>query len=70
MLCSGQADLAELINTPIEDDGLTMDIDNDGNKSISDSDIKAFLLSGISFVNLIHSEKQNWGYFTLFLIRL
>ncbi len=39
----GQADLVELINTPIEDDGQIMDIDTDRNKSISDSDVKAFL---------------------------
>ena len=39
----GQADLVELINTPIVDDGQIMDIDTEGNKSISDSDVKAFL---------------------------
>jgi len=39
----GQADLVELINTPIVDDGQIMDIDTEGNKSISDGDVKAFL---------------------------
>ena len=39
----GQADLVELINTPIVDDGQIIDIDTEGNKSISDSDVKAFL---------------------------
>ncbi len=39
----GQTDLVELINTPIADDGQMMDIDTDGNKSISDNDLKAFL---------------------------
>ena len=38
-----QADLTELINTPLEDDGQILDIDTDGYKSISDSDVKAFL---------------------------
>ena len=39
----GQADLMELINTPIEDNRQIMDIDTEGKKSISDSDVKAFL---------------------------
>ena len=39
----GQKDLLELINTPLEDDGQILDIDTDGNKSVSDSDVKAFL---------------------------
>ena len=39
-----QTDLVELINnTPLEDDGQVLDIDTDGCKSISDSDVKAFL---------------------------
>ena len=38
-----QTDLMELINTPIEDDGQILDIDTDGYKSVSDSDVKAFL---------------------------
>ena len=38
-----QTDLMELINTPLEDDGQVLDIDTDGCKSISDSDVKAFL---------------------------
>ena len=38
-----QTDLTELINTPLEDDGQILDIDTDGCKSISDSDVKAFL---------------------------
>ena len=38
-----QADLIELIKTPFEDDGQILDIDTDGSKSISDSDVKAFL---------------------------
>ena len=38
-----QTDLTELINTPIEDDVQILDIDTDGCKSISDSDVKAFL---------------------------
>ena len=38
-----QTDLVELINTPLEDDGQILDIDTDGYKSISDSDVKAFL---------------------------
>ena len=38
-----QTDLTELINTPIEDDGQILDIDTDGYKSVSDSDVKAFL---------------------------
>ena len=38
-----QTDLMELINTPIEDNGQILDIDTDGYKSVSDSDVKAFL---------------------------
>jgi len=38
----GQADLLGMINTPVEDDGQIMDIDTDGSKTISDSDVKAF----------------------------
>ena len=38
-----QTDLMELINTPLEDDGQILDVDTDGCKSISDSDVKAFL---------------------------
>ena len=38
-----QADLIELIKTPFEDDGQILDIDTDGSKSISGSDVKAFL---------------------------
>jgi hypothetical protein len=47
----GQADIVELINTPIEADGQIMDIDTDGNKSMSDSDVKAFLQKSQGIAN-------------------
>ena len=47
----GQADIVELINTPIEADGQIMDIDTDGNKSMSDSDVKAFLQESQGIAN-------------------
>ena len=38
-----QTDLVDLVNMPIEEDGRLLDIDTDGYKSISDSDVKACL---------------------------
>ena len=48
-----QTDLMELINTPIEDDGqiLDIDIDTDGYKSVSDSDVKVFLQKSQGIAN-------------------
>ena len=41
----------ELINTPIEDDGQILDIDTDGYKSVSDSDVKVFLQKSQGIAN-------------------
>lgn len=59
-----QTDLMELINTPLEDDGQILDIDTDGCKSISDSDVKAFLQmsQGIANPLMVQSlEKTRWN---------
>ena len=47
----GQADLLELINTPLGADGRILDIDTDGYKSISESDVKAFLQKSQGIAN-------------------
>ena len=46
-----QTDLMELINTPLEDDGQILDIDTDGYKSVSDSDVKVFLQKSQGIAN-------------------
>ena len=46
-----KADLAELINTPLEDDVQILDIDTDGCKSICDSDVKTFLQTSQGIAN-------------------
>ena len=46
-----QTDLAELVNTPLEDDGQILDIDTDGYKSVIDSDVKAFLQKSQGIAN-------------------
>ena len=46
-----QTDLVDLVNMPIEEDGRLLDIDTDRYKSISDSDVKAFLLMSLRIVN-------------------
>ena len=44
-------DLEELVNTPLDDDGKSLDIDTDGYKSISDGDVKAFLQKSQGIAN-------------------
>ena len=44
-------DLEELVCMPIEECDQILDIDTDGCKSVSDSDIKAFLLMSLRIVN-------------------
>ena len=44
-------DLIELVSVPIEGDDKILDIDTDGCKSVSDSDVKAFLLDSHGIAN-------------------
>lgn len=44
-------DLQELVNVPIEGDSAILDIDTDSSNSVSDSDVKAFLLNAQRIAN-------------------
>ena len=41
----------ELVNSPVEEYGQILDIDTDNTKSVSDSDVKAFLLKSKGIAN-------------------
>ena len=44
-------DLTELVSSPVEEYGQILDIDTDGIRPISDSDVKAFLLKSKGIAN-------------------
>lgn len=53
-------DLTELVSSPVEEYGQILDIDTDGIRPISDSDVKAFLLKSKGIANplIIQSSEK------------